>query len=393
MRPHRRDALIEFIKSLLLTPFLLDQGTQRRIEAYSEIFANVDGWIVEHIKRRVNGSEDQSKLARLVPGVGAFFTPLPLHSAFLEYDAQFALSARVHVPPSFNDIRNILNLAQVNAIAQHVQLVSFDGDQTLYEDGLNFTDDFALSGHLILLLRKGIYVAVVTAAGYAGEPSRYEQRLSGLFDRFREANLSPDVLQRFFVLGGECNYLFRCNAYARLDTVPDELFFTEEMRRWTPEAVDRLMQVAEQSLRERIETMRLKTVSVVRKPRGVGIFLSKDMVPLAREQLDELALAAQYQMTKANFDIPFCAFNGGRDVWVDVGNKRIGVQCLQQFLKTTPDNTLHFGDQFLTTGNDLATRQACSTVWISNPKETSSMLAQLLRQRTSNKPVDSVEGS
>ena len=30
--------------------------------------------------------------------------------------------------------------------------------------------------------------------------------------------------------------------------------------------------------------------------------------------------------------VPFCAFNGGSDAWVDVGNKRVGVTGLQRFL-------------------------------------------------------------
>jgi IMP and pyridine-specific 5'-nucleotidase len=48
-------------------------------------------------------------------------------------------------------------------------------------------------------------------------------------------------------------------------------------------------------------------------------------------------------------------FNGGRDVWVDIGNKLIGVQTLQKLLATEPNTTLHVGDQFLSTGNDIAT--------------------------------------
>jgi hypothetical protein len=33
------------------------------------------------------------------------------------------------------------------------------------------------------------------------------------------------------------------------------------------------------------------------------------------------------------------------DVWVDIGNKFIGVQLLQAYLGTTPATTLHVGDQ------------------------------------------------
>jgi hypothetical protein len=39
---------------------------------------------------------------------------------------------------------------------------------------------------------------------------------------FIAESLSEETLRRFMVLGGECNYLLRCNAEARLVQVPDE---------------------------------------------------------------------------------------------------------------------------------------------------------------------------
>jgi hypothetical protein len=44
-------------------------------------------------------------------------------------------------------------------------------------------------------------------------------------------------------------------------------------------------------------------------------------------------------------DLPWCAFNGGRDAWVDVGNKSVGVQAMQAFLGVSQDASLHVGDQ------------------------------------------------
>ena len=40
-----------------------------------------------------------------VPGVGSFFLPLDLRIAFSEYDADCAVSKRVHVPMSFFEVR------------------------------------------------------------------------------------------------------------------------------------------------------------------------------------------------------------------------------------------------------------------------------------------------
>jgi IMP-specific 5'-nucleotidase len=38
-------------------------------------------------------------------------------------------------------------------------------------------------------------------------------------------------------------------------------------------------------------------------------------------------------------------FNGGGDAWLDVGNKSVGVACLQAYFDFPPRNCLHVGDQ------------------------------------------------
>jgi hypothetical protein len=45
------------------------------------------------------------------------------------------------------------------------------------------------------------------------------------------------------------------------------------------------------------------------------------------EALEEVALCCQSAL--ADNPMPHCAFNGGRDVWVDVGNKSLGIRALQ----------------------------------------------------------------
>lgn len=83
---------------------------------------------------------DLPRLNQLVPSVGLFFTPLPLEEAFLIQDKKRAISSRKLVSPSFNDIRVILNTAQVLQLAKYgsgnegsksLKLVTFDGDVTL----------------------------------------------------------------------------------------------------------------------------------------------------------------------------------------------------------------------------------------------------------------------
>ena len=83
------------------------------------------------------GLQNQSKLKLLVPTIGTFFTRLPLVDAFRYQDRIRSISYRRFVPPSFNDVRLILNTAQIIAItaAGPLELATFDGDMTLYDDG------------------------------------------------------------------------------------------------------------------------------------------------------------------------------------------------------------------------------------------------------------------
>ena len=57
-----------------------------------------------------------SRLKQLVPGVGTFYTRLPLRKAFEAYNAKYGVTKRRHICISFNEIRHILNLAQVLAL-------------------------------------------------------------------------------------------------------------------------------------------------------------------------------------------------------------------------------------------------------------------------------------
>jgi hypothetical protein len=87
------------------------------------------------------------------------------------------------------------------------KMITFDGDQTLYSDGANFDSNPSLARYLYQLLRQGVFVAVVTAAGYGYNSEKYEFRLSGLLNYFKAKNLSAEECERFMLFGGECNYL------------------------------------------------------------------------------------------------------------------------------------------------------------------------------------------
>mmetsp|Transcript_26481 Transcript_26481/g.103144 ORF Transcript_26481/g.103144 Transcript_26481/m.103144 type:complete len:405 (-) Transcript_26481:1695-2909(-) len=382
LRAHRRDSLIEFIKALLLPTMVMYAKGERKIrfEQYLGVFRSIEQLVDEHRERyelfigKAQQGVFSSKLRELVPEVGIFFTSLPLTKAFTIYDEQEAITARNFIPPSFNDIRHVLNIAQLFALRKTVKLITFDGDQTLYQDGGDFHPDSALVVHLISLLEKGVFVALVTAAGYENNPEKYESRLSGLLAGFKAHNLSQAAASRFFVLGGECNFLYKCKADYKLEVVRFESFATDEMLLWGSHQIVKVLDIAEASLRNGVEEMNLN-YQVLRKARGVGLVCSGRSAD--REQLDELALRAKHDVNEAHLNIRVCAFNGGQDVWVDIGDKLVGVQALQGYLQCKPEETLHVGDQFLSTGNDIATRRACCTVWVSNPEETDKVLSLL----------------
>jgi IMP and pyridine-specific 5'-nucleotidase len=411
LRAHKRDPFIEFIKGMLMTPFVLhakpvpqtddpaEKDDEYQMDAnvarYCDILSSIEELINEHIRKQAKGVPDQSRLKRLVPSISTFHTQLPLRESFLLANAKHSIAARRFVPPSFNDIRRILNTAQIIAIAPKLKLITFDGDMTLYDDGKDFEHDSGLVNLLMKLLGHDLNVCVVTAAGYPGDASRYEKRLSGLLKGFETARLPKNMCEKFFVLGGECNYLFQCQEDYHLKYLPEVEYQSQYVRSWGQDQINAILDVAQENLQRCVDDMKLPC-TVLRKSKAVGI-VPKPNVKIFREQLDECVLSTQHRIVnylhspwgKKNY-LPFCAFNGGSDVWVDIGNKLIGVQILQEFLGAIQGETLHVGDQFLSTGNDYSTRHQCCTLWIVNPDETQDVLIELTALLEAKKPERSI---
>jgi IMP and pyridine-specific 5'-nucleotidase len=353
-----QDALIEFIISLFKT------------HTVREAFTKVERWVDEH---RAGGSSRTSTLRRLVPCVGEFFTRLPLVSALERYDSWSGLTRRRYVAPNFAEVRHVLNLAQVAASSSSLKCITFDADGTLYADGHHFREDNAMIRKILALLDEGLHVGIVTAAGYPGDAARYEARLSALLDAFRERQLPPELAQNFHVVGGECNYLLRLDANFRLEFVPPEQWQLPEMLAWTQADVDALLDTAEAALLRESEALQLP-VELVRKPRACGVV---PIGPTVYETLEDLALRLQDALA-ASTSMPFCAFNGGNDVFCDVGNKSLGLQALQRYLRVAPAHVMHCGDRFTVTGNDNQVRGCCSILWVASPDETAFVVGILL---------------
>lgn len=267
------------------------------------------------------------------------------------------------------------------------KMITFDGDQTLYSDGANFDQNPELANYLYLLLRHGVTIAVVTAAGYEYATEKYELRLSGLLAYFKEKKLPLEDCQRFYLFGGECNYLLVLGEDYKLHPVKEHgpggwmtatKFIKETPGNWSEDQVKLLLDVAEASVKQSVANLRLRG-RVIRKKRSVGLIPTyKQSIP--REALDESVLTAQEKLDEhTEVKLPFCAFNGGSDVWVDVGNKRVGVHILSAYLGMPKETILHIGDQFLNTGNDFAARDICPCCWITSPDETTYVLKTILR--------------
>ncbi|KAL4912647.1 IMP-specific 5-nucleotidase [Aspergillus aurantiobrunneus] len=398
LKTHRRDQLIEWIKGLLAVPFVLHSqptavyqehsGKLAEValdthQRYAEIFRDVEGLMDDHIEHELTGAAGKSKLKLLVPTVGTFFTKLYLKEAFEYQDQQRFISRRRFVAPSFNDVRLILNSAQLLGLVhtRGLELVTFDGDVTLYDDGANMVRDNPAISRIIRLLQQDIKVGIVTAAGYT-DAAKYYERLKGLLDVMHDSpDLSSEQRSGLIVMGGESNYLFRFDASApcRLSYVPRETWVIGEMATWEEEDITELLNIAESSLRACVANLNLP-VSVLRKDRAVGVY-PQSRGRLAREQLEETVLVVQNTVERSQVGsrLPFCAFNGGNDVFVDIGDKSWGVRaCQQYFGGIDPARTLHVGDQFLSAGaNDFKARLASTTAWIASPAETVQLLDEL----------------
>ncbi|KAH8648392.1 IMP-specific 5-nucleotidase, partial [Xylariales sp. PMI_506] len=395
----------EWIKGLLAVPFVLysqptgvfeNRGasfTQTSEEAhrrYAEIMRDVEVMLDDHIDRQREGSHLPSKLKLLVPTIGLFFTRLPLEAAFKYQDRKRFISSRRFVSPSFNDVRLILNSAQIMAVTTYgtLQLATFDGDVTLYDDGESLLPTSPVVPRMMDLLRKNVKIGIVTAAGYTSA-DRYYDRLHGLLDAIAESTvLTKQQKQNLVVMGGEANYLFEFCATSEhlLAPVPKERWLTPDMAAWSDANITALLDVAEDALRDCIKLMNLPA-TLLRKDRAVGIIPTSPSIRIPRESLEETVLAVQkiLEISVGNIpNIPFCAFNGGRDVFVDIGDKSWGVNVCQKWFgggsgkMIKGENTLHVGDQFLSAGsNDFKARSVGTTAWIASPAETVELLDEL----------------
>jgi IMP and pyridine-specific 5'-nucleotidase len=164
---------------------------------------------------------------------------------------------------------------------------------------------------------------------------------------------------------------------------------------WLQPTITELLDLAEYSLRECVQNLSL-AATVLRKERAVGIIPTVPGYKFPRESLEETVLVVQKKLEMSDVGrlLPFCAFNGGNDVFVDIGDKSWGVLVCQNYFggrayvreeidgdtgAILGERTLHVGDQFLSAGsNDFKARVVGTTAWIANPTETVELLDELI---------------
>jgi IMP and pyridine-specific 5'-nucleotidase len=189
--------------------------------------------------------------------------------------------------------------------------------------------------------------------------------------------------------GGESNFLFKFSLESPhlLEWVDRREWILDAMKTWTEAAITNLLDVAEDALKECVANLNLNA-KVVRKSRAVGIIPAISGAKFARESLEETVLVVEkiLEMSPVSKVLPFCAFNGGNDVFVDLGDKSWGVLVCQKYfgdLEGKPieaRRTLHVGDQFLSANgaNDFRARKVGTTAWVANPAETVELLDEVM---------------
>jgi IMP and pyridine-specific 5'-nucleotidase len=333
---------------------------------------------------------DNSALRLRVPSMGKMHIPLDLMKALEIWETKHAtISKRQFVKPSFREIRGIINVATSISIVSDLKLITFDADDTLYDDGGVIEVDSPMVISLVRAARAGIHVSLVTAASYPGEPKLMERRILGLLKQLAfalECGASKELLSYFHVMGGESNYLYSFNAEwsesqkvfkVFLVEVPPETWKDGRGVRWNHDHLKIVLDLAQDTLVKCSQEFSLN-VQIIRKERAVGLVAKPGSARIPYEILEEITLKVQDTLSKGEYAIPWTAFNGGNDVFIDIGAKSWGITALQSLLKCNVSQTVHFGDRFTSTGNDKSARESASCIWVSNPAETLEFLTMIV---------------
>jgi IMP and pyridine-specific 5'-nucleotidase len=118
--------------------------------------------------------------------------------------------------------------AQIHESAKNIKLITLDADGTLYDDGKCIDENNPIKDIIIELLKEDpkLNISILTAAGYPNRPDLYEQRFLFLLKDLEKCE--KNIRDRFFVVGGECNYCFKINSSGKLEELEGKLWKTKE---------------------------------------------------------------------------------------------------------------------------------------------------------------------
>ena len=293
------------------------------------------------------------------------------------------LARMFHSPPLAATVKFLLR----KIVARGPKLVTLDGDGTLYKQGGSVLKKGLLAALIVILLMFRINVAVVTALSHPDEPHKYRQKFQGIIDMMMK--VFPDYPERkdigkFYIMGGQCNYLYRIDREGRIEEIPKEEWDPSGKTRWDKRSVRRILDIAQEALEESVKRLSVGA-TIIRKELAVG------MVPKGRvagSLLEYIALEVTERVNKHSarkkHALPFVAFSSSHDVFVDIGNKAIGIRLLAQYLDVRVgedgfvEEACHFGDGFGKAGNDVKAEEACTCLRVKNPGETRHLLTLLV---------------
>ena len=107
------------------------------------------------------------------------------------------------------------------------------------------------------------------------------------------------MLDRFFVMGGECNYLLTVDASRpqTLRYLPKETWMSDDMLAWADDDIKRLLDHAEALLVETATRLNVD-VSVIRKERAVGVVSAEPTNERANERANEMFYTNQVGISR-----------------------------------------------------------------------------------------------
>lgn len=318
--------------------------------------------------------------------INVFVKP-KLREAFIELNKQKKWCLRKYSYATFHEARQLVNRSYALAAANSVKLITFDGDDTLYHAGHNFTEE-KIAERIAALINRDIFVAIVSAVNYGSNEAFYETRISNLINVINEkTSFNTFLRSNFMFIAGQAAEFFRLDESGKLKHVQSidiSMAYCEKSYNGNADDWKDLLNTAAEELQLAIEEFGLKA-KIIKKKRSVGIVPDdKNTLKTTRltcEILNELSERISLLSKCVRFEqIPCCVFNSNFDVWIDIGNKAIGISFLQNLLKLSPSQTMHIGDQFNRNGNDAYATLVATCIWVINPTETRNILKTLCNQ-------------